>query len=159
VTLWRNAWLAVWRAKVLWLALVGLVGVLLPLAYVWLGLGVATGWQLFWHIMIAVVWLALAAFAVWWTRRRLGVLSLGVAWRRPEFLGAAAVAIVAALLLPYALVHWVPEFESFAAQAISAALRVTLAGVVFTGALLWLHACGVAASSADAAVEHGQDSR
>jgi hypothetical protein len=40
------------------------------------------------------------------------------------------------------LVHWVPGVEGFAAQAVSAAVRLTLAAACITGAWLWIGRVG-----------------
>jgi hypothetical protein len=149
VKLWKDALAALWRQKWLWLGLTVITGVLVADVYIWLGLAVATVWHLLAHVVLALLGVALVGFALWWTRRRLGAPAVRVAARLPWFWLAVAVSLAAALGLPYALLHWVPAFDTFSAQLLSALARTFVAGLIFTGALAWLHACAVLAGVDD----------
>ncbi len=124
-----------WDRKLLWAEETLLLAVLAAAVYGWLALPVATAWHLAFHVLSAAGIAALMAFAVLLARRAFGPLR----WRT-AVLAPLAIALLGAFGAPYLLVHWVPEFGSLAAQALSAALRFLLAGLAATGALLWFWA-------------------
>lgn len=100
----------------------------------WLTLAVATAWDLALHVFVLLLMAGLAVLA-WQLMRKAFPPARGPLW------SAAPVALAAGVLLPAVLVWWVPGFESLGAQAASAAVRLTLAAALFSGALVWLAAC------------------
>ncbi len=131
-----QGWRLLWSSKATWLMVTGIAVGEAGLAAWWLTLPVATAWNLALHGLVLAMMLGFAVLA-WQMARRAFPGGKRRAW--PAVPVAAAVGIV----LPAALVWWVPGFESMEAQAASMAVRFALAGVLFTGALLWLAACGV----------------
>jgi hypothetical protein len=131
-----QGWQRLWSRKGTWLLVTAIAGAEAGLLAWWLTLPVATAWDLVLHV---VVLLAMAAFAAlaWRVARRALPGALGFCWP------ALPVALAAGVGVPALLLWWVPGFESIGAQAASLAVRFLLAGVLFTGALLWLAACSL----------------
>ena len=125
----------VWDHKLLWLEETLLLAALVAAIYGWLALPVATTWHLALHVVTAAGILALIVFAAMLARRTYGPLRFTIAALVP-----AAIALFIAVGAPYLLLNWVPALGSLTAQAISAALRSLLAGLLCAGALLWLWA-------------------
>jgi hypothetical protein len=125
----------VWARKLLWLEETVLLAALLAAAYGWLALPVATTWHLALHVITAAGMIALIFLAVMLARKAFGPPRWTTA-----IPGPLALALVIAAGAPYLLLNWVPELSSLTAQAISAALRFLLAGLLVTGAMLWLWA-------------------
>ncbi|GEM_PF-5997112 len=145
MTIMRSAFAALWREKWLWLLQTLMLAAGIAGLYYWLGLPVATTTDLLLHAVIALVLIALAVAAVWLTIRRMGAVPYRAAAASPVFWLALLIGLFAGLFLPYVLIQWTGVFQSLRAQFASAIVRFTLAGSLFTGALLWAHACGVAA--------------
>lgn len=129
--------------KLLWLEETVLVGAILALAYFWLGLPVATTLHLVEHVLVVLAMAALIWLAVWLANRAFGKAALGQALKKPAFWGAAVVALVLGVAVPYQLIWWVPDVASMTAQAVSAGVRFVIAGLLFTGSFLWLHCAAV----------------
>jgi hypothetical protein len=125
----------VWDRKLLWFQELVLLAALIAAAYGWLALPVATTWHLAMHVITAAGMIALIILAVMLARRAFGPLR----WTTAA-LGPLALTLIIAAGAPYLLLNWVPELSSLTAQAISAALRFLLAGLLVTGALLWFWA-------------------
>lgn len=125
---------AVWGRKLLWVEETLLLAALVAAVYGWLALPVATIWHLVLHVITAAGTIALIVFAAMLARRAYGPLRL----RNAALLAPLAIAILVGVGAPYLLLNWVPPLGSMAVQAISAALRFLLAGLLCTGALLWL---------------------
>ena len=97
-----------WQRKWIWLAETGLLAVAFALLYVWLALPVSSVWYLLAHIAVALLVLALLAFAA----RLAGRVHGPIAWQRtlraPWFALALAVWVGVGLWLPYQLLWWIP---------------------------------------------------
>lgn len=130
-------WRRLWQHKGTWLAVTGMAAGEAGLLAWWLTLPVATAWNLALHAAVLILMLGFAVLA-WRMTRRAFPKGRWQVWP------AVPLALAAGIALPAALVWWVPGFESMEAQAVSMALRFVLAGVLFTGSLLWLAACGAA---------------
>ena len=124
-----------WDRKLLWLGETALLGALVAAVYGWLALPVATTWHLALHVITAAGIVALVVLGAMLARRAYGRLRWNAALLAP-----LALALIIALGAPYLLLNWVPQLGSLTAQAVSAALRFLLAGLLSTGALLWLWA-------------------
>lgn len=127
---------AVWDRKLLWLEETLLLAALVAAIYAWLALPVATMWHLTLHVITAVGIVALIVFAAMLARRAYGPPR----WRNAALLPPLVIAVLIGAGAPYLLMNWVPSLGSMTLQAISAALRLLLAGLLCTGALLWLWA-------------------
>ncbi len=125
----------VWDRKLLWLEETVLLAALIAAAYGWLALPVATTLHLALHVITAAGMIALLGLAVMLARQAFGPMR----WKT-AVLGPLALTLIIAAGAPYLLLNWVPELSSLTAQAISAALRFLLAGLLVTGALLWFWA-------------------
>lgn len=128
-------WRRLWGRKGTWLAVAALAAGEAGLLAWWLALPVATGWQLALHAALLVMMAGCAVLA-WRMARRAFPGAMRMEW------GAAPIAAAAGFVLPAVLVWWVPAFESIEAQAASMTVRFVAAGLLFTGSLLWLAACG-----------------
>lgn len=129
-------WRRLWRRKGTWLAVTAIAAGEAGLAAYWLGLPVATGWQLALHAAVLLMMAGCAGLA-WFMMRRAFPGAMRMEWV------AAPAAAAAGIVLPAVLVWWAPAFESMEAQAASMVVRFVAAGLLFTGSLLWLAACGV----------------
>jgi len=136
---------ALWREKMLWLLLTLMLASGIAGVYFWLGLPVASTMYLLLHAVIALFLIALAAIAVWLVIKRMGAVPYRTAARTPACWLAMLISLCAGLLVPYFLIQWTGAFQSLRAQFTSAIIRFSLAGLLCTGAILWAHACGVAA--------------
>lgn len=129
--MWRvyaEAMREAWRRPRKWLEGLGLLLLWCALAWWWLSLPVASAADLALLALVGLVVTAIPAWLLWRVR---------MIWRSPQAGIAFLLALAAALVLPWLLVNWVPEFESFAMQALSMALRFGMAAVCFVGAWLW----------------------
>lgn len=129
--------------KLLWIEETALIGLLLGGAYLWLGLPVATTLNLAEHVLLLLVMAGLVWLAIALANRAFGKVRFGKALKTPAFWLYALVALAVGVVLPYQLIWWIPEVGSMTAQAVSAAVRFLLAGVLFTGSFLWLHCASV----------------
>lgn len=125
--------------KLLWIEETALVGAILGSAYGWLALPVATTLHLVEHVLLFLLIVGLVWLAVRLPNRALGPVQWGKALMVPGFWVAVVVTLVVGFVLPYYLIWWIPELGSMTAQAVSAGIRFLLAGVLFTGSMLWLH--------------------
>jgi hypothetical protein len=128
--------------KLLWLEEAFLLASALAGIYGWLLLPVATIWHLALHLLVTLAILSLLYFGVRLAWRRFAPFDWKRAISAPSFWMAMLLWLALGLWLPYKLVGWIPEFAGLAAQFASAVIRVALAGMLFTGGLLWLIACG-----------------
>lgn len=110
---------------------------------IWLAAPLATGTQVTLQAVYAVTAAAFLIYALWLAKRRFapGGIRLWRAVQRGEMWGAVALAAVAGFWLPWRLATWVPQFESLAGQAFSAAVRFLLGWALLTGGICWLMAC------------------
>jgi len=127
------------RRKLLWLGQTALLAAALALSFAFLTLPVARWWQLALHAACFLALGGLCFLSYWWARRALPARPWAV--KEPVFGLALILWLLVALWAPWRLLWWVPAVEGLPLQALSAALRFLLAGLLFTGASLWLAAC------------------
>ncbi|MBN9663987.1 MAG: hypothetical protein J0H49_37655 [Acidobacteria bacterium] len=125
--------------KLLWIEETALVGAILGSAYGWLALPVATTLHLIEHVLLFLLIVGLIWLSFRLANQALGPVQWSKALAMPAFWAAAAITLIVGFVLPYCLIWWIPELGSMTAQAVSAGLRFLLAGVLFTGSMLWLH--------------------
>ncbi|MGC4056265.1 MAG: hypothetical protein QM757_46280 [Paludibaculum sp.] len=125
--------------KLLWIEETALVGAILGCAYGWLALPVATTLHLVEHVLLLLLIAGLVWLAIRLANRALGAVQWGKALTLPAFWIAAVVTLLIGFVLPYYLIWWIPELGSMTAQAVSAGIRFLIAGLLFTGSMLWLH--------------------
>jgi hypothetical protein len=129
---WIHA-MSAWRRPRAWGESLALLLLWCALAWWWLSLPVATAFDAALLVLVALAALALPAWVLWRARS---------IWKQPRVYAALPLALAASLALPWLLIRWVPPFESFMLQALSAAVRFTLAAVCFAGPWLWLGEIG-----------------
>ncbi|MGJ5818268.1 hypothetical protein [Paludibaculum fermentans] len=134
-----NAFRRLLSQKLLWIEETALVGAILGAAYGWLALPVATTLHLVEHVLLFLLIVGLIWLAFRLANRALGPVEWGKAVSLPAFWIAAVVTLVLGFVLPYYLIWWIPELGSMTAQAVSAGIRFLIAGLLFTGSMLWLH--------------------
>ncbi len=122
----------VWSRKRLWAGETLLLGAMLAGFYGWLMLPVATVYHLALHVLSGVALLCLVL---------LGALRAYRAFGAPRRLGVHWILPVPAVWCAWLLVRWVPQVGSLPAEAASAAVRLTAAAALVTGAVLWTWAC------------------
>ncbi|WP_321474819.1 hypothetical protein [uncultured Paludibaculum sp.] len=125
--------------KLLWIEETALMGAILGSIYVWLGLPVATTLNLVEHALLILLILGLLWVSIWLANRAFGRVQFGKVLKLPAFWISAVITLVVGFVLPYYLIWWIPDLGSMTAQAVSAAIRFLIAGLLFTGAMLWLH--------------------
>jgi hypothetical protein len=135
-------WLVV-EKKWAWVQMAALMAGMAGVAAWWLALPVAKTWDLALHGLLLLVLVGFAALG--WMVVRRAFLTGAAPWRvvlgSSVFWLAAGVAVISGVVVPAALLRWVPELESLAAQAVSAGVRFMLAGLLSTGSIVWLAAC------------------
>lgn len=138
--------LETWRRPGLLLAVLAATAIWIAAFFLWLGLPIATGWQVFLQAAAALGLLLYPCFLVARVFRALG-------GTRVRFSSALVAGILlaglAGLALPYVLIWWIPKLQSLAGQSASAAVRFLLAGLLFSNSLIWVIRL--------AAEPHGQD--
>lgn len=134
-------WLVL-EKKWAWVQVAALMASMAGVAAWWLALPVAKTWHLVLHGLLLVVMGGFAVLAMLVLRRAFLVRaqSWKVVLACPEFWLAAGAAISGAVV-PAGLLWWVPRLESLQAQALSAVVRLMLAGLLSTGSVVWLAAC------------------
>jgi hypothetical protein len=113
--------------------------------FLWLGIPVATAWQVALQALSAA---ALVAFPVLLVVRLFR--ALGGAGLRFSLLLALAlcIAAVVGLYAPYKLIWWIPQVKSMTAQTVSMVVRFLVAGLLASFSLVWV--IGIAA-------QHGKE--
>jgi len=121
------------------------------MAVLWLWAPVATGVDLALQTGYALGALACLVWALAIVKRRFagGGIRPARLVQRAGFWGAVALYAAWGAWLPWRLATWAPRFESLAAEAASAAVRLAAAWLLFTGGICWLAACAGILSSED----------
>lgn len=124
------------------------IAIWLVVFFLWLSIPVASFWQLILQAVVALALIVLPLCGLRLLFKRMG--GRRVAFSLPLLAGVAA-AILAVAYLPYKLIWWIPQVQSFGAQSASMALRFLVAGLLAAFMVVWLTA--LAAGPAPASSE------
>lgn len=140
---WQSALQRVLRQWKDWVVIASMLAGSAGVAVLWLAAPLATGMHVAMHVALAIWGLGFLWYALWLARRRFAPAGIrpGRLVAQAQLWSALGLAAAAGLLLPWALVHWVPVFSSLPAQMASALVRFLIAWALFSGSVCWLMAC------------------